>query len=528
MNLKIRNKIPRTVKLKTFVLGVGLTSVIFLALLNLGLGGYIADQTKAWFTQPLQEASYIIGEYNSTHYYARNHTGYGTSANKGYEMLSTNASVSIKYAVGNASLVKGSVLIKAGDYPISPNIDANFNNTVIMGEGKGTRLYLPDGQPLTKACYQIFDITNCENVTIQHLCIDGNYLNNDGDGVPDSSNVWIRNSRHITMQNCYVINARAFGVNVVAYAGEDTYDVNIVDCDIIECKWNGIQFYTAEAGALVHDCVAERNYVSGSCDIGMNTFNQIGASSPYRISFLYNTIDGSSDATGYGSGETDPFFGIKIEAGYDILIEGNMITTVWQSGILDDATDCGRLVIKTNTIVCYTSLSYAGIRLDGANNCTVDGNRIFMNGTALTMGISVSTDNNVVTDNYIVNEGENCYGIISEATADNNVYTLNNLMFATIGILIQGTGEQVYRNLGFVTEFFGTAEASDTDAISFGITMAGVPQTVIITVNENDARYIAMAYDLTTTDFNLYLWDDTAGELETTDKTISYTVIYKP
>jgi len=83
-------------------------------------------------------------------------------------------------------------------------------------------------------------------------------------------------------------------------------------------------------------------------------------------------------------------------------------------------------------------------------------------------------------------------------------------------------------SFNFRTEEYGTANASNGDTIAFGVTLAGIPQSVLITVNENDARYIAQAYTITTTGFDLYLWDDTAGALETVDKTISWHVKYEP
>lgn len=73
----------------------------------------------------------------------------------------------------------------------------------------------------------------------------------------------------------------------------------------------------------------------------------------------------------------------------------------------------------------------------------------------------------------------------------------------------------------------GTAEAKNGDIISFGFTFIGAPQ-VLITIDENDARYIAQVYSITTTGFDLYLWDDTAGALETVDKTVSWYAKYKP
>jgi len=51
---------------------------------------------------------------------------------------------------------------------------------------------------------------------------------------------------------------------------------------------------------------------------------------------------------------------------------------------------------------------------------------------------------------------------------------------------------------------------------------------VLLNVNESDARYIAQAHTITTAQFTLYLYDETAGATEAVDKTISWHALYKP
>jgi len=78
----------------------------------------------------------------------------------------------------------------------------------------------------------------------------------------------------------------------------------------------------------------------------------------------------------------------------------------------------------------------------------------------------------------------------------------------------------------YVLEKSGTAEASNTDTVPFGATFIVAPNSVTITVNENDARYIAQAYNITQTGFDLYLYDETADALEVVDKTVSWKAEY--
>jgi len=74
----------------------------------------------------------------------------------------------------------------------------------------------------------------------------------------------------------------------------------------------------------------------------------------------------------------------------------------------------------------------------------------------------------------------------------------------------------------------GTVEACHGDTISFNLNFPTAPQAVLLNVNESDARYIAQAHTITTAQFTLYLYDETAGATEAVDKTISWHALYKP
>lgn len=86
----------------------------------------------------------------------------------------------------------------------------------------------------------------------------------------------------------------------------------------------------------------------------------------------------------------------------------------------------------------------------------------------------------------------------------------------------------VWDNFGFITKARNTVEASNDDWVPFNVTLAGTPQIILLTVQEVDARYIAQVKAANTTHFQLYLYDETAGAAETTDKTISYYAEYEP
>jgi len=133
---------PETVKIRTFAGTLLLVSIIFLVALNYAFSiPYVEDVTEPWITLPLQEASYVIGQYNSSHYYARNWTGYGTSANKGYEFLESNKTQVIQNCMDSCESVGGTIFL----YEVEMNTSITIpSNTVVIEHYQGKIQYYFD------------------------------------------------------------------------------------------------------------------------------------------------------------------------------------------------------------------------------------------------------------------------------------------------------------------------------------------------------------------------------------------------
>jgi len=129
--------------------------------------GYIGDEVDPWLTQPLNQASYVVGEYNSTHYYGQNSTGYGTSGNEGYEFLSTDASYVIQSAF-DATSSGESIFITASNYEISSTINIDHSGVTIKGESRdwGTQLIN------TMANGYIFNISSATGNRVEYCTIE--------------------------------------------------------------------------------------------------------------------------------------------------------------------------------------------------------------------------------------------------------------------------------------------------------------------------------------------------------------------
>lgn len=76
------------------------------------------QQSEQWYS-PEAEATYIAGPFNSTFYFAKNHTGYGLAAYEGYELIGTNDDDLIQYCIDKTTTDGGLVYVKEGAYSAS-------------------------------------------------------------------------------------------------------------------------------------------------------------------------------------------------------------------------------------------------------------------------------------------------------------------------------------------------------------------------------------------------------------------------
>lgn len=119
--MNVKSKIPQTVKLKTYLLSILLVSVIFASVLTYTIGQpYIGDVGEVWIQPPFNEATYVVGKYNNTFYYAR------SSRTGQYEWLSINDDTVLQNAVDATNVDGGgSVYVKAGTYSLSVTVKDN-------------------------------------------------------------------------------------------------------------------------------------------------------------------------------------------------------------------------------------------------------------------------------------------------------------------------------------------------------------------------------------------------------------------
>jgi len=102
---------------------------------------YVGDTGELWVNPPFSEASYVVGQYNSTYYYAKNCTtgkyDFGNVAvSAGY--VSSNATYVIQACQGD----NRTVFVKGGDYYINYGILITSRHFTLVGEGAGATTFI--------------------------------------------------------------------------------------------------------------------------------------------------------------------------------------------------------------------------------------------------------------------------------------------------------------------------------------------------------------------------------------------------
>jgi hypothetical protein len=133
-----------------FILGLTVGGIVGY---RVAIGAYVGDVTDVYVYPPFSEASYVVGLYNSTHYYAKN----GTTGN--YDVLSTNASYVLLSVIGDNI----SIDAKAGMFYFDTDILIPYRNFQLIGAGAGLTTFCFDadsGITFTRSASATFRLDN--------------------------------------------------------------------------------------------------------------------------------------------------------------------------------------------------------------------------------------------------------------------------------------------------------------------------------------------------------------------------------
>jgi len=433
---------------------------------------------------------------------------------------STNASALFNAVSGNASALKGSVFVRNGDYNFT-NPCILLNNTSWFGEGIGTRLFLAPNRPCAvnndwKYWELFISEVLVENVTIQNIRFDGNYLNNNvapngtylGNIGHGTGNIWLQAARHLSLSYCWLENHRVVGFSPMAY-GVQSFDIHLDHCIATDNQWNQITLGAGDQdlwGSSIENC-----YTSGTCGDMSISLTGTGSGGYLRDCIVRgNTINGMTGTQG-SSGSA--WYGIKLETSYRNTVEDNNIYDV-RMAIADDSSSRGNNTIKDNVIVlkdmpqAIGGDAPRGIEMDFGFNL-IEGNTIYAPPTNNSIGMYLPTSevtggigNNRVIANKFVNDGTGWMTVISDK-GNYTLYTENDFSrvqnSATIFTFSGGAhGYIISQNIGFLTDNAGS-QASCVNGTAIAHGLAGTPTSITISIRGTNPYVNATAWYFTPT-----------------------------
>jgi hypothetical protein len=332
-----------------------------------------------------------------------------------WDYWNANFSQVADYALANAT--NSSVVIGSGFYTQTAYLLVP-NNTELEGQSRDSvYLQMQAGINWTNIVagpvwnYSAPDWTNdhASNVTIKDLTVDGSYPTNahvGTTGLPNESNstgVSIRDGRNCLVQNVRVLNEPWNGIQVYARNYKST-DIRVLDNDIHNCGFLDIEV----------SCGGADNYTTGIHGAQVNDNHCDGV-----LKIEYFTYDSTVDGNYAG--------GIMMHEGSNNVASGNTIMFLNATNV-----SWGFVVQQTN------SSSFTGNTING----TFSGNT----GLWLTAG----STNDTVTGNTVTGVNK----LVIDSTCSNLTLTGNVLPAAPT---IAGTGLRFSSNIGFTTEYYGSA-----------------------------------------------------------------------
>lgn len=397
-------KIPQTTKTKYLTTSIVISLILLFSLIaTIGYvrSIYVGDVTEVWVQPPFSEASYIVGQYNSTYYYAKN----CTTGN--YDFLSTNASYVIQSCVN--AVTNGSIFIKGGIYEGTSNFLSIISKSNLIIEGEGNTVFKrSNNDPNYNSNFFIL-IRSSSNIWLKNLIIDGNKANNeryhpttgaDPDPWQYGDNLFVDyGCSHITFEHCTFQNALKYGTQVaVSTTSNYSNDIHFLRCFYTYNAWNGVLFgdsYDIE----MSECTLEH-----SSDVGISVH---GCWDVTISNCLVRDIDQSDGYINGGVGVAGTRWGIGIEAA----------DSAWK-------TEC--LIIGCTITGCNFGIRVGGQEVDYNGRTVIDGCWITRNNIGQTVGtpdkaygvmVKGSLGHVDIRNSYIAN---NCYEVGTDISY--NVY----------------------------------------------------------------------------------------------------------
>ena len=435
--MNVKSKLPKTVKLKTYLVTVLLISVIFAGALSYTIGQpYIGDVSEVWIQPPFHEASYVVGVYNSTFFYGMN----GTTGK--YEWLSADEESVINSVIGNAT-DGDTIYVKSGLYVLGATITDHSKNGITLILERGAILKAD-----TNLNDNVIYISNVNYWRIIGGEIDGNKANQNGtpDG-DDLNGVLMEQVTHSSVESVYIHHCKRTGVQF----SYPCHHGGVRDCHLAYNGWNGI---TLGGNIDFEDGYAINNWVEHSSDVGISMY-------AIDTTITGNHVTDMDQTDGYNNAG----WGISQEKGRECIIANNVVENVKKAYTISSITT--RCIISNNVAKDWdrtgeylaaiavhgdynlisnnhlytTEATTNGIRLYGGTYNKVDGNTIECAGNAVYVGDNGNY--NDITNNWI----KGATGVRIVAGCDYTFISENNFDLSTDDISDSGNNTRYGNNL---------------------------------------------------------------------------------
>ncbi|RLI52872.1 MAG: hypothetical protein DRP09_17010, partial [Candidatus Thorarchaeota archaeon] len=345
---------------------------------------YPPDVTRVKVNHPpLHEADYIVGVFNSTHYYAKN----GTTGD--YDYILSN----FKTLLSNIIKDNTKIYIMEGDYWFTSYLTVTVHNVTIQGAGMKNTMFHANTSGGNTYNGGLINLLNCSNVELKDFGIHGHF--SDGYCPQGLRGIQLVGTTHdCLVDSVYVTETNGTAIEITGntwgsgtYPDDCPYDNTVQNCLIenigynpagVAGEGNGIDIVDAYRNKILH-----------------NTIRNV-AETQNGIDFYWNTHANLVE----GNQIFDCSYGIAIERDsygnhFNNTIVHNVITGTKITGImLASWSDANSPEIKYNKIInnyiqSNMTPTGSGIRLDGYGTSEVYFNE-FRGNTICDFGTTLS------------------------------------------------------------------------------------------------------------------------------------------
>lgn len=354
----------------------------------------------------------------------------------------------------------GTVVLLAGNYDIAGTITP-VDNLTLEGQGRATTLIAADNLD-----DEIMYASGISHLRLANFAVDGNKANQTGAPDPDEgTNLRFTNLTYSTIENLFVYDCNLRGLDFWTGCDFNT----VINSDFYNNNTEGVIVNDGDSNTFIGNIFRDNE------NDGINLYFNSA-----------NNVVGGNIAVGNGTGG----FTCEKELGGGNPSQRNIFTGNYSAG------------------------NREGFVLDESHWNVIEGNYSYSNTEE---GIDLlASDANIIKDNCVRDNTEE--GINLNATSDNNVVTDNYLTGNTPDLADAGSGNVVKENYGWVTENAGTAtllNGNTSIVVTHSLDVTPAAGDIVVTPMENWGSMTEFYIDTyTATQFTIHADQDPGEDVD--------------